>query len=95
MRVIGSIEHPVLKITVFETDGRYPIQFERGAHAQIYRIRKGGLINSLADIKSLVNQKMCKAVIYSLNEMHQVEQTAMLQLDQQVDNNSGDLPQII
>jgi len=95
LRVIGYIEHPSLKITVFETDGRFPVQFENGPYAQIYRFRKGGAVNSLNDVKTLVDKKMCEAVSSLLIEMKHTDQAAHQRLTEYIGKNLDDLPKII
>lgn len=72
MRVIGTIPHPEMKITVFETDTRYPVQFEAGGVQLTYRFRKGGALESLADVKKLVDeelQKRSRALLQQQNRL--------------------------
>ncbi|MBK7870450.1 MAG: hypothetical protein IPJ74_07085 [Saprospiraceae bacterium] len=51
MRIIGYIEHPVLKITVFKMDNKISIKFESGLYEQTYKFRSGDTISNLGDVK--------------------------------------------
>ncbi|MEM9836637.1 MAG: hypothetical protein AAF828_09050 [Bacteroidota bacterium] len=95
MRVIGYLEHPSLKITVFTTDTRFPVQFERGGYVQIYRFRKSDRLNGLADIKQLVDTDFCNAVAAELLRMQQLEAKAWHRWEAKYGNDTEDLPTII
>ena len=41
MRIIGYIEHPNLKITVFKNEGKVSVQLESGLNVQLYKFRDG------------------------------------------------------
>ena len=93
MRVIGELTHPQLKITIFSTTTRFPVQFEDGDLAQIVRLRKGEGMETLEDVKLWVDAQLIEAV-----------QQAFVQLRQQVrgahqrkykKNTNNDLPKII
>ena len=92
MRVIGNIPHSTLKITVFETDTRFPVQFEAGAVAQIFRFRKGGQIENLSDVKALVDETMCKGVIEGLKRQNELMIRSQAR---QAKEESDDFPAII
>lgn len=96
MRVIGNIPYPGLKITVFETDTRFPVQFEAGNVAQIYRFRRGGALENLHDVKRLVDEQLCQDVLEQLrrqNELERAAQKRKVQREGAAGNN--DLPEII
>ena len=38
MRIIGQIEHPDLKITVFKSDNRISVKFENEGYEQIFKL---------------------------------------------------------
>ena len=77
MRVIGYISHPKLKITVFKTDTRLPVQFEAGSDQQTYRFRRGGALEDLEDVKLLVDEAMCTQVLELLRRQSQLEKAAL------------------
>lgn len=92
MRVIGNIPHPTLKITVFETDTRFPVQFEAGGVAQIFRFRRGGQIEKLSDIKVIVDDTMCKGVLEGLKRQNELMISTQAR---KATESSDDLPSII
>lgn len=97
MRTIGNIPFPGLKITVFETETRFPVQFEAGSVAQIYRFRRGGLLENLSDVKKLVDEQLCRSVLEQLRRQSEIEQAAQKRLVQREGPKEADddLPEII
>lgn len=92
MRVIGNIPHPLLKITVFKTDTRFPVQFEAGSVTQVFRFRKGGRIEGLADIEKIVDERMCQQVLEGLKQQNEL----MLKVQSRfATEESEDFPPII
>ena len=55
MRVVGEIEHPRLKITIFKNDGKFSIKFEGGLLEQIYKFRDDERLSSVETVKTLVD----------------------------------------
>ncbi|TXF88555.1 hypothetical protein FUA23_13895 [Neolewinella aurantiaca] len=77
MRIIGRIPHPTLQITVFENDGRFPIQFETNGLSQIYRFRKSEGLKSLTDVKKLINADLIKTVLEQFSVMQAAHSRAL------------------
>ena len=71
MRIIGYLEHPVLKITVFKMDDRVSVKFESGLYEQTYKFRSGEGVESLEDVKNLVDEPFLQGVLQQLKEMHE------------------------
>ena len=71
MRIIGAIDHPTLKITVFKMDEKFSIKFENGLLEQTFKIHAGSDINSLEDIKKLVDPAWLSEVMQMLQQMNQ------------------------
>ncbi len=95
MRIIGNIDHPQLKISVFESGDRFPIQFEDGQNAIICKLRRGNGMERLADVKKWVDTDFCAAMARQLQELAKLQQ-AQGKLFSSI--NSGgfdDLPTII
>ncbi len=69
MRIIGYIDHPVLKITVFKTDTRLSVKFEDGTLEQTYKLRPSEQLNSLADVRQLVDGTLLHAVAERFSAM--------------------------
>lgn len=62
MRIIGYIEHPTLKITVFKMDNRLSIKFETGQLEQTYKFRASEHIAQLSDIQKLIDERFITGV---------------------------------
>lgn len=77
MRIIGHIPHPVLKITVFTNDARFPVQFETDGLSQIYRFRQSDQLKSLADIQKLVNKDLIDTVLAQFSVMRAAHSRAL------------------
>jgi len=86
MRIVGHIEHPEMKITLFKMDNKYSIKFERGLFEQTYKFREGNVIQSIGDIRSLVDMSFLDSVQKILKEMEKTSQGALNKL--QTDINS-------
>lgn len=55
MRIIGYLEHPRLKITVFKMDNKLSVKFETGMLEQTYKYRTQQGLEGIADIEKLVD----------------------------------------
>jgi hypothetical protein len=58
MRIIGTLPHPYVKITVFAMNMRYSVKFEMGQMEQTFKIRESEEINSIEDISRLVDDEL-------------------------------------
>ncbi len=70
MRIEGYIEHPVMKITIFKMDEKFSVKFETELYSQTYKIRTGNGLDSLEDIRRLVNTDFQEEVLKKLGGMH-------------------------
>ncbi len=77
MRIIGYIEHPVLKITVFKMDNRLSVKFESGLYEQTYKLRDNDAFGTLADVERLVDAAFCESVLQLFNQMHALKNEAL------------------
>ena len=71
MRIIGYIEHPVLKISVFKMEHKFSVKFESGFAEQIYKFRQDEHLQHLKDIQHLIDDAFIKRVASILEIMHQ------------------------
>ncbi len=71
MRIIGYIEHPVLKISVFKMEHKFSVKFESGFAEQIYKFRQDDHIQHLKDIQHLIDDAFIQKVESILQTMHQ------------------------
>lgn len=83
MRIIGNIEHPILKITIFKMDNKYSVKFESGLYEQTYKFRSSDSIDSLETIQKIVDAAFCEEVLQELNRMHLRKNLAMKKVIQQ------------
>lgn len=77
MRIIGFIEHPVLKITVFKMDNKLSVKFESSLFEQTYKFRTTDQLNGLEDIKKLVDESFVDAVLDEFKNMNLLKNKAM------------------
>ena len=78
MRIAGYIEHPQLKITIFEMENRYALKIESEAYAQTYKLRKGDTISSVDDVRRFAGQVFLKKSLDILDDMHALKTRTML-----------------
>ncbi|MEL7221869.1 MAG: hypothetical protein AAGJ93_11150 [Bacteroidota bacterium] len=71
MRILGYLDHPSLKITVFKTDTRLSIKFENGNFEQTYKFRPSEQTNSLREINKLVDETLLEQVTTLFRQMEQ------------------------
>ena len=71
MRIVGDIPHPTLKITIFLHDSKYAVKFEAGLYEQTYKFRSGEALQSVEDIKAIIDVDFMKEVQIMLPKMHQ------------------------
>ncbi len=72
MRIIGHLEHPRLKITVFKMDNRISIKFENELYEQTYKLGLDERLESLADVQKLVDPAFTAQVLAQFQEMHRI-----------------------
>lgn len=77
MRIIGQIEHPQIKITVFKTDNRFLIKFELGLYEQTYKFRESEYLRDLKDIEKIVNAAFLGEVMQVFDRMHRTKEKAL------------------
>lgn len=77
MRIIGNIEHPILKITVFKMENRISVKFESGLYEQTYKFRIGEGIESFEDVEKVVDAPFQAQVLQLLTNMHELKNQAI------------------
>lgn len=76
MRIIGYIEHPTMKITVFKMDDKRAVKFETGLLEQTYKFRAFEGFSSLEDIQKYVDTAFIAAVETSFVAMNEIKHSA-------------------
>jgi len=77
MRIIGHIEHPILKITVFKMDNRLSVKLEDGMYEQTYKFRMDDRIQHMADIRQIVDDEFIRTAEKFMGNMHDLKLDAM------------------
>ena len=62
MRIIGYIDHPRMKITVFKMDLRITVKFEVGFYEQAYKFRVSDTLNGLEAVQAMVDAAFIEEV---------------------------------
>jgi hypothetical protein len=93
MRIIGHIEHAILKITAFKMDNKLSIKFESGLFEQTYKFRTSDQLNDFEDIKKLVDGGFVSAVLEELKSMNQIKNQALSRFISE--NDTEDFEEII
>jgi len=76
MRIIGHIDHPLLKITAFKMDNKLSIKFESGLFEQTYKFRESDQLSTFEDIQNLVDDGFINDVLEELKTMNQLKNRA-------------------
>lgn len=77
MRIIGHIEHPGLKITVFKMDTRITVKFEDAQFEQSYKFRMSNTLNHVSHVQQLVDEKFIAAVLENFKAQYHTKVQAM------------------
>lgn len=77
MRIIGYIENPVMKITVFKDNGKLSVKFESGLFEQTYKLRELDAIKNMEGIQKLVDDQFKSAVMEEFQRMNRIRNSAL------------------
>ncbi len=69
MRIIDSIPHPQLRISIFSMNDKYQVKFEAGPYEQTYKFEKD-VVEGLEDLKTRVDDIFLEKVASIFREMH-------------------------
>lgn len=95
MRVIGSIPHPTMKITVFQNDGRFPVQFELGGLTQVYRFRQGEGFNHFGDLRRVIDEAFQREVLLAFDTLKTIHQRVSKRHEPRIHDDHDGLPHIL
>ncbi|MBK7938496.1 MAG: hypothetical protein IPJ82_16060 [Lewinellaceae bacterium] len=76
MRIIGHIEHPEIKITVFKMENRISVKLENPLYEQTYKLEMDERINSLESVQLLIDENFIQQVLAQFRAMHQNRMSA-------------------
>ena len=69
MRVIGYIEHPYFKVSVFQNGNRFSVKFEDGPVELTFKFDDGQGVESLGDVKKLADELFLEKIAVQIKEM--------------------------
>jgi hypothetical protein len=76
MRVIGEIEHPACKVTLFHWNNRYLIKLEQGLLEQTYKVQEYD-VPTEDEVKRMVNEEFLSAALVHFDSMRNTLQEAL------------------
>ncbi len=77
MRIIGNIEHPSVKISVFKNEGRSSVKFETALYEQTYKLGDDERFSTLEGVEKWVDGPMLEKILDGFRQMHQTRLEAM------------------
>lgn len=69
MRIIGSIYHPSITISIFSMNDKYQVKFEAGPMEQIFKLTHSE-VNGVEGIKKFVDEEFLNKITERFNEMY-------------------------
>jgi len=69
MRIIATIPHPKVKISVFQMNNKYLLKMEAGPYEQTYKIYEDE-IQSMEQLQAICNEEFMNTVIKRFEAMH-------------------------
>ena len=76
MRIIDTISHPSLSISIFQMNDKYVVRFEAGMMEQAYKFDTSE-VKGLDELKKIVNTDFIETVRKRFNEMFLQYKAAM------------------
>ncbi|HPA36986.1 MAG TPA: hypothetical protein PLA16_11520 [Chitinophagales bacterium] len=70
MRIVGYIEHPVMKITVMQMNERYVVKLEANLLEQTYKFHEDDRLRTLEDVQRLIDDTFLDECLKRFGEMH-------------------------
>jgi hypothetical protein len=80
MRIIGEIQHPTLKITIFKMGERTSVKFENERYEQTYKLGTDERWARLETIQQWVDTDFLEKVLQTFQQMHQAQMSAISRL---------------
>jgi predicted house-cleaning noncanonical NTP pyrophosphatase (MazG superfamily) len=70
MRIVGYIDHPVIKITVMQMNERFVLKLEANMLEQTYKFHEDDNLRTLADMEKIVDETFLQECIKRFAEMN-------------------------
>lgn len=77
MRIIGNLDFPGIKATIFKMEDRLSIKFETGLYEQTFKFRSGEGIESVEEVHTLLSPTFLHGIQQGFNQMHQIRVLAV------------------
>lgn len=75
MRIIADIDHPRMKITVFQMNGKISVKFENHLIEHILKLRDGSPLNELNNLKEALTPEILSNIEKAIETQHQMRGT--------------------
>ena len=70
MRILGYIDHPVLKITVMQQGDKFVLKVEHALMEQTFKIRESDEVRGYNDVVKLADEEFLKSCIERFQAMN-------------------------
>jgi fibronectin type 3 domain-containing protein len=77
MRIIGHIEHPQLKISIFKMENRISVKFENARYEQTFKLGDDERFAKIEAIQDFVDAAFITSVLEQFQAMHRNKMEAM------------------
>jgi DNA-binding MltR family transcriptional regulator len=77
MRIVGEIDHPRLKISIFKNEGKFSLKFEANLLEQTYKFRDDARLGTIDDVKRIVDAEFIEKIEEILRGMKVAQVSAM------------------
>ena len=77
MRIIGNINHPKMKITIFKMDNKLSAKFEMGLLEQTYKFREHHNLKSFEDTEKLITDSFMEEVFKNFQMLQKTKLNAL------------------
>ncbi len=77
MRIIGQIEHPTLKITVFKMNERISVKFENEGYEQTFKLGQDDRLATLEGVRHWVDAILLEQVQITFQHLHHARLAAL------------------
>lgn len=92
MRIIADIDHPRMKITVFQMNGKISIKFENHLIEHIMKLRDGSPLNELENIKTALTPEVLSNIERAIEAQSKIRGQLETQL---IENELDEFDEII
>lgn len=77
MRIIGTIAHPNLKITIFKTDNRISVKFENEGYEQTVKFGMDERMGTVEAVQKWADAVFLEGVLRRMQDLHQQNLSAL------------------